>query len=142
MLQSNRLLKQSLQELLVLLREHQAELYLLKFKGSTGQLGTTHKIRVVRRDIARLQTIINQKLQNKEQWPKVIKEKTPKTALKTEIKVESESQNSTNTEVLEQIQAHQQVSSQAETKPQTQESQEVKATKTEEKTEVEGEKQE
>lgn len=67
MLQSNRLLKQSLQELLVLLREHQAELYLLKFKGSTGQLGTTHKIRVVRRDIARLQTIINQKLQQKEQ---------------------------------------------------------------------------
>lgn len=44
--------------------------------------------------------------------------------------------------MLEQIQAHQQVSSQAGIATRAQESQEVKATKTEEKTEVEGEKQE
>lgn len=92
MLQSSELLKKDLTELKALLREYEAELYLLKFKASTGQLDTTHKIKLVRRDIARVQTLINQKLQNKEQHPKVIKSKTPKTVLKPENKVESDAQ--------------------------------------------------
>lgn len=92
MLQSSELLKKSLVELRGLLREYQGELYLLKFKASTGQLDTTHKIKLVRRDIARVQTVINQKLQNKEKPPKVVKIKTAKNVGKAESGVESEPQ--------------------------------------------------
>lgn len=102
MLQSSELLKKSLGELKSQLREYQGELYLLKFKASTGQLDTTHKIQLVRRDIARLQTVINQKLQNKEQPPKVVRIKTPKTTPKPESRVESETQTLNQSSSLEE----------------------------------------
>lgn len=102
MLQSSELLKKNLVELKGLLREYQGELYLLKFKASTGQLDTTHKIKLVRRDIARVQTIINQKLQGKEKPPKVVKSKTPKTVSRSENRIESETQTSENSDLLKE----------------------------------------
>lgn len=41
-----------------MVHEYRAELYLLRFKSSTGQLDNTHKIRALRRDIARVLTIL------------------------------------------------------------------------------------
>ncbi|ATC92980.1 MULTISPECIES: 50S ribosomal protein L29 [Pseudoalteromonas] len=44
-------------ELLALLREQ----FNLRMQSSTGQLAQTHLLRTVRRDIARVKTVINQK---------------------------------------------------------------------------------
>ncbi|MGL5308663.1 MAG: 50S ribosomal protein L29, partial [Metamycoplasmataceae bacterium] len=48
--------KKSKQELLDLINELKAELFLLRFKNKTGQQDQTHKIRLVRRDIAKALT--------------------------------------------------------------------------------------
>jgi len=47
-------LKQSLHDLL-------KEQFNLRMQKATGQLGTTHQLKLVRRDIARVKTVINQK---------------------------------------------------------------------------------
>jgi len=47
-------LKQSLHDLL-------KEQFTLRMQKATGQLGTTHQLKLVRRDIARVKTVINQK---------------------------------------------------------------------------------
>ncbi|MGY6171910.1 50S ribosomal protein L29 [Candidatus Mycoplasma pogonae] len=50
----------SLPELEKLIEEFKAELFLLRFKNSTGQQDKTHKIKLVRRDIAKVLTAIKQ----------------------------------------------------------------------------------
>jgi len=47
-------LNQSLSDLL-------KEQFNLRMQKATGQLGTTHQLKLVRRDIARVKTVINQK---------------------------------------------------------------------------------
>ncbi|MBN3534989.1 50S ribosomal protein L29 [Mycoplasma procyoni] len=50
----------SLSELNKMVEEAKAELFLLRFKNSTGQQDKTHKISEIRRQIARLLTAIKQ----------------------------------------------------------------------------------
>ncbi|VEU78039.1 50S ribosomal protein L29 [Mycoplasmopsis columbinasalis] len=51
----------SLDELHKLVNDLRAELWTLRFKNHTSTLDQTHKIKLVRRDIARLLTAIKQK---------------------------------------------------------------------------------
>lgn len=55
--------KKSEQELLDLINDLKAELFTLRIKNKTQQQDQTHKIRLVRRDIAKALTAINQKQQ-------------------------------------------------------------------------------
>ena len=48
-------------EITTKLREIRAELLQLRLKKQTGQVEKPHMIRVLRKDIARLETILNQK---------------------------------------------------------------------------------
>lgn len=50
--------KKSQQELFDLINELKAELFLLRFKNKTGQQDQTHKIKLVRRDIAKALTAL------------------------------------------------------------------------------------
>ena len=43
------------------LREYREELFNLRFQNATGQLDNTTRLRDVRRDIARLQTLLRQR---------------------------------------------------------------------------------
>lgn len=51
----------SVEELNVTLTELLQEQFKMRMEKGTGQLAETHKVREVRRDIARVKTIINQK---------------------------------------------------------------------------------
>jgi large subunit ribosomal protein L29 len=53
--------KKTPKELLKIIDELKAELFLLRFKNSTGQLDHPHKINLVKKDIARTFTVINEK---------------------------------------------------------------------------------
>lgn len=57
-MQYNIIQKKSKQELFDLINELKAELFLLRFKNKTGQQDQTHKIRLVRRDIAKALTAL------------------------------------------------------------------------------------
>ncbi|MGY5139270.1 50S ribosomal protein L29 [Mycoplasmopsis gallinarum] len=57
----NELKNKSIQELKQLVSDLKAELFTLNFKNSTGSLDQSHKIKLVRRDIARILTAIAQK---------------------------------------------------------------------------------
>lgn len=56
--------KKTEQELLDLINELRAELFTLRFKNKTQQQDQTHKIKLVRRDIAKALTAIKQKQTN------------------------------------------------------------------------------
>lgn len=49
------------EELLKLVADLKAELFTLRFKNSTGQLDQPHKISLVKKDIARVFTVLNEK---------------------------------------------------------------------------------
>ncbi|CBH40808.1 50S ribosomal protein L29 [Mycoplasmopsis agalactiae] len=49
----------SLDELQKLVKDFEAELWTLNFKKSVGSLDQSHKIRAIRRDIARIKTELN-----------------------------------------------------------------------------------
>lgn len=51
----------SKQELTKLVEDLKAELFMLRFKNSTGQLNEVHKIDAVKKDIARILTVLNTK---------------------------------------------------------------------------------
>ncbi|RMF12813.1 MAG: 50S ribosomal protein L29 [Alphaproteobacteria bacterium] len=51
----------TLDELVSLLRDLKKEQFNLRFRQASGQLEDTARIRTVRRDIARIQTILNEK---------------------------------------------------------------------------------
>ncbi|CRH46653.1 50S ribosomal protein L29 [Mycoplasmopsis arginini] len=53
--------KKSVEELTNLLAELKAELFSLRFKNATRQLDQTHKINLVKKDIARTLTALNAK---------------------------------------------------------------------------------
>ncbi|WP_406618048.1 50S ribosomal protein L29 [Mycoplasmopsis lipophila] len=53
--------EKSTEELNKLLVDLKAELWTLRFKNSTGQLDQSHKISAVRKDIAKILTIIKQR---------------------------------------------------------------------------------
>ncbi len=48
-------------ELTKLVDDLKAELFMLRFKNSTGQLNEVHKIDAVKKDIARILTVLNTK---------------------------------------------------------------------------------
>lgn len=48
-------------ELTKLVEDLKAELFMLRFKNSTGQLNEVHKIDAVKKDIARILTVLNTK---------------------------------------------------------------------------------
>lgn len=50
-------------ELLKMIEDLKAELFSLRFKNSTGQLDQPHKIKSIKRDIAKVFTVINNKKQ-------------------------------------------------------------------------------
>jgi large subunit ribosomal protein L29 len=43
------------------LRDHKEELFNLRFQGATGQLGNNRRLRDVRRDIARIYTVLRER---------------------------------------------------------------------------------
>ena len=47
------------EELVKLIDDLKAELFMLRFKNSTGQLEQPHKINLIKKDIARVFTVIN-----------------------------------------------------------------------------------
>ncbi|EIN15281.1 50S ribosomal protein L29 [Mycoplasmopsis agalactiae 14628] len=49
----------SLDELQKLVKDFEAELWTLNFKKSVGSLDQSHKIKAIRRDIARIKTELN-----------------------------------------------------------------------------------
>ena len=51
----------SREELVKLVEDLKAELFMLRFKNSTGQLNESHKIDAVKKDIARILTVLNTK---------------------------------------------------------------------------------
>lgn len=51
----------SREELTKLVEDLKAELFMLRFKNSTGQLNEVHKIDAVKKDIARILTVLNTK---------------------------------------------------------------------------------
>lgn len=53
------------EELLKLVADLKAELFTLRFKNSTGQLDQPHKISLVKKDIARVFTVLNEKQETK-----------------------------------------------------------------------------
>lgn len=56
----------SVEELNVTLHELLQDQFKLRMEKATGQMTETHKMRALRRDIARVKTIINQKAVNNE----------------------------------------------------------------------------
>ncbi len=60
----------SVDELKSLIEDFKAQLFLLRFKNSTGQLEQTNKISAVRKDIARCFSAINSKTKEIKQSPK------------------------------------------------------------------------
>lgn len=60
-MKANELKDKNVEELNVTLIELLQKQFQLRMEKSTGQLNQTHDIRIVRRDIARVKTIINEK---------------------------------------------------------------------------------
>ena len=60
-MKATELKEKSVEELNVTLLELLQEQFKLRMEKATGQMAETHKVREVRRDIARVKTIINQK---------------------------------------------------------------------------------
>jgi large subunit ribosomal protein L29 len=77
-MQYNVIQKKSQQELFELINELKAELFLLRFKNKTGQQDQTHKIKMVRRDIAKALTA----LKNIDNPSVIVKKETKKVASK------------------------------------------------------------
>lgn len=69
------------QELTQKVKELKAELFTLRFQNSTGQLDHPHKIKVIKRDIAKVFTVLAQ--QKKAQAFKKAISKNKKTSSKT-----------------------------------------------------------
>ncbi len=92
-MQYNVIQKKSQNELLELINELKAELFLLRFKNKTGQQDQTHKIKMVRRDIAKALTALKN-IDN----PLVVK-KEVKTSKVKEIKKVSSKTNNTEKKV-------------------------------------------
>ena len=55
----------SVDELNILINDLKAELFMLRFQNSTGQLDQPHKISLIKKDIARVFTVINHKKEGK-----------------------------------------------------------------------------
>ena len=60
-MKANEIREMSTEDLVVKCKEMTEELFNLKFQLSLGQLTNTTKIRQVRREIARMKTILNQR---------------------------------------------------------------------------------
>ncbi len=60
-MKANELKEKNVEELNAELLELLREQFNLRMQASTGQLSQTHSLRKVRRDIARVKTVINQK---------------------------------------------------------------------------------
>jgi large subunit ribosomal protein L29 len=58
---SKEIREHSPQEITVKIRETREKLLQLRLRKQTGQVEKTHEIRALRKDIARLETILNQK---------------------------------------------------------------------------------
>ena len=84
--------QKNLKELSKIIDDLKAELFMLRFKNSTGQLDQPHKINLVRKDIARVFTVINEKNVSNPKANKVLKKEEPKVKTKelknNETKVE------------------------------------------------------
>ena len=60
-MKTNELREKSVEELAALLDEKQLDAFRLRMAKATGQLGNTHEIKVNRRTIAKILTLINEK---------------------------------------------------------------------------------
>ena len=58
-MQAKDLKQKSEKELLKLVDDLKAELFMLRFQNSTGQLDQPHKIKLIKKDIARVFTVLN-----------------------------------------------------------------------------------
>ena len=76
-MQAKDLQTKSREELVKLIEDLKAELFMLRFRNSTGQLEQPHKIKLIKKDIARVFTVINSK-------------DAAKTEVKTEVKAKKE----------------------------------------------------
>lgn len=82
------------EELLKLVDDLKAELFMLRFQNSTGQLENPHKIPLVKKDIAKAFTAMNTndkekaKAKEKNAKPEVSKKEVIKPATKATVKIE------------------------------------------------------
>ena len=60
-MQAKDLQTKSVEELTKLVQDLKAELFMLRFQNSTGQLENPHKISLIKKDIARVFTVLNAK---------------------------------------------------------------------------------
>ena len=60
-MKANDLREQSVESLRKILLERRHEQFLQRMKGATGQLDGNHVMRVTRREIARIKTVLNEK---------------------------------------------------------------------------------
>ena len=60
-MKANELREKSVEELNQQLIELRKEQLSMRLQAATGQLGETHKVRQVRRDVARIKTVLTQK---------------------------------------------------------------------------------
>ena len=74
--------QKNLKELSKIIDDLKAELFMLRFKNSTGQLDQPHKINLVRKDIARVFTVINEKNVSDPKENKVLKKEEPEVKTK------------------------------------------------------------
>ncbi len=74
--------QKNLKELSKIIDDLKAELFMLRFKNSTGQLDQPHKINLVRKDIARVFTVINEKNVSNPKENKVLKKEKPEVKTK------------------------------------------------------------
>ena len=58
---ANDLRQKSEEDLLKLIDDLKAELFMLRFQNSTGQLEQPHKINLIKKDIARVFSVLNNK---------------------------------------------------------------------------------
>ena len=82
--------KKSTQELKDLVSELKAQLFMLRFQNSTRQLEQPHKIQIVKKDIARVFTVLNQRENDSE--TKVQTKKTTKSQQTKEKVVQTKEQ--------------------------------------------------
>ncbi|MGL4343066.1 MAG: 50S ribosomal protein L29 [Metamycoplasmataceae bacterium] len=69
-MQYSELIKKSKKELEDIINEYRAELFLLRFKNKTGQLDQSHKIKLIRKDIAKTLTAMKELELNINKTPK------------------------------------------------------------------------
>lgn len=91
----------NVKELHKIVQDLKAKLFMLRFQNSTGQLDKTHQIRLVRKDISRILTIISSRKKIIKK-PKSFNNKNDNLIVKSEKLVQTPKQKDTIEKVVKQ----------------------------------------